>query len=43
MNARSGTVAADNIVKLENINAPRFRNGGAPTTVVALLTLIGFK
>lgn len=41
MNARSGTVAADNIVKLENINAPRFRNEWSPTTVVALLTLIG--
>lgn len=41
MNAMSGTVAADNIVKLENINAPRFRNEWSPTTVVALLTLIG--
>lgn len=34
-------MAADNIVKLENINAPRFRNEWSPTTVVALLTLIG--
>ena len=34
-------MAADNIAKLENINAPRFRNEWSPATVVALLTLIG--